>query len=75
VVPKIGRIRACVTGSLFFFIDFRKGIYRSIGNVTTLHPVTVVTVSSEGEFPAEGFRHAVAHFVFTDAINPKLLAV
>jgi len=64
-----------VTESLFLFIEFRKGMYRSIGNLTTLHPVSVLTVSSEGEGPAAEFRHAVVHLVFTISINPKLLTV
>jgi hypothetical protein len=64
-----------VTESLFLFVDFRKGMYRSIGNLTTLHPVSVLTVRSEGEGPTAEFRHAVADLVFTVAINPKLLTV
>jgi len=74
-VPKIGRIRACVTESLFLFIGFRKGMCRSIGNLTTVHLVSVLTVSSDGEVPAAQFRHAVAELIFTVAINPKLLTV
>jgi len=34
-------------------------MYRSIGNLTILHPVSVLTASSEGEIPAVEFRHAV----------------
>jgi hypothetical protein len=50
-------------------------MYRSIGNITTLHPVSVLTVSSEGEGPAAEFRYAVADLVFTVAINPRVLTV
>jgi hypothetical protein len=74
-VPKTGHIRECVTESLFLSIDFREWVFRSIGNLTTLHPVSVLTVSSESEVPAAEFRHAVAELVFTVAINPKLYTV
>jgi hypothetical protein len=74
-MPKTGRIRACVTEILLLFIDFRKMMYRSIGNLTTPHPVSVLTVSSEGEIYAAEFRREVAELVFAVAINPKLLTV
>ena len=64
-----------MTESLFLSIDFRKWIFKSIGNLTTLHPLSVLRVSSESEVPAAEFRHSVAELVFTVAINPKLLTV
>jgi hypothetical protein len=74
-MPKIGRIRACVTEILFLFVDFRKMMCRSTGNLTTLHPVSILTVSSEGEVSAAEFRREVAELIFTVAINPKILTV
>jgi len=50
-------------------------MYMSIGNLTTLHPVPILTVISEGEDPAAEFQHAVAELVFAVVVNPKLLRV
>ena len=50
-------------------------MYRSIGNLTILYPVSILTVSSEGEGPAAEFRHAVADLSFTIAISQIINSV